>query len=127
MQDGIDRRLVAMHDIQNARRGTRLHEQFGQPHGQGWIALRGLENKGIARGNRNAEHPHRDHGWEVERGNPGDHAQGLAHGIDVNAGACAFGIFALEQVGNAAGKFDHFQTALNIAFGISNHLAVLAG
>jgi hypothetical protein len=72
------------------------------------------------------EFPHRDHGGEIERRDAGDHAERLPHGIDVDAGAGAFGIFALHQMRNAAGEFDHFEAALDVALGVGNGLAVLA-
>ena len=36
-------------------------------------------------------------------------------------------VFALEQVRNAAGEFDHLQAALHVAFGVGESLAVLGG
>ena len=63
---------------------------------------------------------------KVERRDAGDHAERLAHRIDVDAGAGAFGIFALHQMRNAAGEFDHLQSALDVALGVGNGLAVLA-
>ena len=56
----------------------------------------------------------------------GDDAERMAHRIDVDAGAGAFGIFALHQVRDAAGEFDHFQPALDVALGVGHGLAVLA-
>jgi len=41
-------------------------------------------------------------------------------------GPAPFGIFALHQVWNAAGKFDHLKPALNVALGVRNGLAMLA-
>jgi hypothetical protein len=56
---------------------------------------------------------------------PATTPSGLTHGIDVNAGAGAFGVFALHQMGHAARKLDHFQAALNVALGVGDDLAVL--
>ena len=36
-------------------------------------------------------------------------------------------VFALEQVRNAAGEFDHLQAALHVALGVGESLAVLGG
>src|SRR3546814_8993497 len=54
-------------------------------------------------------------------------AQRLAHRIDVDAGACALGIFALQQMGDAAGEFDDFQAALDVALRVGQHLAMFGG
>src|SRR6478672_7146819 len=124
-QDGVDRRLVAVDDVQHAGGGARFHHQLAEANRQGRITLRGLEDEGVADGDGDAEHPHRDHGREVERGDAGDHAQRLAHGIDVDAGPRAPGVFALQRMGDAAGELDHFQTALDVAFRVGDDLAVL--
>ena len=68
----------------------------------------------------------RNHGREVEGRDAGDHAERLAHRVDVDAGAGALGIFAFHQLGRADGVFDDFEAALNVAFGIGDGLAVLA-
>ena len=45
--------------------------------------------------------------------------------IEVDAGAGAFGVFALQQMRNAAGELDHFEAALDVALGVGEGLAVL--
>ena len=50
----------------------------------------------------------------------------LPQRIDVDAGAGAFGVFALHQVRNADGEFHHLEPALDVALGVRNGLAVLA-
>ena len=87
----------------------------------------GFRMKALPHGDGEREHPHRDHGREIERGDAGHDAQGLAHRIDVDAGAGAFGVFALQQMRDAAGELDHFQAALDVAFGVGDHLAMLGG
>ncbi|MNJ25379.1 hypothetical protein D3C77_198230 [compost metagenome] len=126
-EDGVDRDLVAMDDVQHAGGGARLHHQLGQAHRQGRVALRRLQDEGVAGGDGHAEHPHRDHAGEVERGDARHHAQRLAHGIDVDARTGAVGVFALGGVRDAAGELDHFQTALDVALGVGDDLAVFAG
>ena len=115
-QDGVDRRLVAVDDVEHAGRRSGLHHQLGQTDRHGRIPLGGLEDEGVADSNGDTEHPHRDHGREVERGDARNHAQRLAHRIDVDAGACAPSVFALQRMRDAAGEFDHFQTALDVTF-----------
>src|SRR6185369_3193168 len=48
-----------------------------------------------------------------------------AHRIDVDARAGANGVLALEGLRNAAAKFDDFEPALNVAFGVGDDLAML--
>ncbi len=95
-------------------------------HRHAGIALRGLQDEGVAAGDRGRELPHRDHRREIERRDAGDDAERLAHRIDVDAGAGAFGVLALHQMRNAAGELDDLEAALDVALGVGNGLAVLA-
>ena len=97
------------------------------PHRHRRIALRRLEDEGVAAGDRGRALPHRDHGREVERRDAGDDAERLAHRIEVDAGAGAFGELALQQVRNAAGELHHLEAALDVALGVGEGLAVLGG
>ncbi|MNN06453.1 hypothetical protein D3C81_1192440 [compost metagenome] len=126
-QDGVDRHLVAVDDVQHALGRAGLHHQFAQTHRQRRIALGRLQDEGVAGGDRHAEHPHRDHAGEVERGDARHDAERLAHGIDVDAGAGALRVFALQRVRDAAGEFNDFQTALDVALGVGDDLAVFRG
>ncbi len=93
--------LVAIDDIEDALRQPGLNEQFAQTHRHSGITFGWLQNEGIAAGDRGRRLPERDHRREVERRDPGHHAERLADGIDVDAGAGAFGVFALHEVGYA--------------------------
>ena len=126
VQNRIDRFLVAVHHLQHAVRQAGFLHQFCQHQRHRRIAFAGLQDEGVATGKRRAHLPHRDHGGEVERGDPGGHAQRLAHGIHVNAWAGAVGEFAFQHLRRADAVFDHFQTALDVALGIGNGLAMLA-
>ena len=126
-ENGIDGVLVAIDDLQHARRAARFHEKFGQAQRYARILFARLVDEAIAASDGDAEHPHRDHGREVERRDAGDNAKRLAHGIDVDAGAGAFGIFALLQMRDAAGEFDHLDAAQHIAARIRQHLAMFGG
>ena len=64
---------------------------------------------------------------KVERRDAGHHAQGLAHGIHIDAGTGAVGELTLEQVRNAAGELANLDTALNVTVRIRDRLAVLHG
>jgi hypothetical protein len=126
VEDGVHRFLVAIDDIEDARRQAGLDHQLRQHHRHPGIALRRFENKRIAAGDGRREFPHRDHRRKIERRDAGDDAEWLPHRVDVDAWTGAFDIFALHQVRNAAGEFDHLEAALNVVLGIGNCLAVLA-
>ena len=54
VEDRVDRFLVAIDDVEHAGRQAGFHQQFGQAHRHRRIALRRLENEGIAAGDRGA-------------------------------------------------------------------------
>ena len=125
VQQRIDGFLVAIDDIHDAGRQTGLHQQLGDEQRGGRVALGGLEDEGIAAGDRHRVHPQRHHGREVERRDAGNHAQRLEFtpGIDARAGIAA--VLALEQFRGAAGIFDILDAALQFAQRIVTDLAVL--
>ena len=116
VENGIDNFLVAMNDVENARRQAGLQRQFRQPHRHSWIALGRLKNEGVAACDGGCAHPQRDHGRKIEWGYPGNDAKGLACGIDIDPRPGAFGIFTFQQMRNTACKFDDFQPTLYVAF-----------
>ena len=126
-EQGVDRLLVAVDDVEHARRQPGCDQKLGEPHRHRRIALRRLEDEGVAAGERGRELPHRDHGREVERRDAGDDAERLAQREQVDAGTGAVAELALEQVRDAAGELDHLEPALNVALGIGEGLAVLGG
>ena len=86
----------------------------------------GFRMKALPQAIAGRELPHRDHGREVERRDAGDDAERLAHRVDVDAGAGAVGVLALQQMRDAAGELDHLEAALDVALGVGDGLAVLA-
>ena len=87
----------------------------------------GFRMKALPQAMAGRELPHRDHGREVERRDAGDDAERLAHRIHVDAGAGAFGELALHQVRDADAELHDFEAALDVALGVGDGLAVLAG
>jgi hypothetical protein len=71
--------------------------------------------------------PQWDHSREIEWGDADDDAERLVHRIEIDARAGALGIFALDEMRNAAGEFRDFEAALNVALGVGERLAVLGG
>ncbi len=86
----------------------------------------GLRTKVLPQAMAIGEHPHGDHGGEVEGRDAGDDAEGLAHGVAVDAGADLLCEFALEKLWNAGGELDDLEAAGGFALGVGEDLAVLA-
>ena len=113
-------------DLEHAVGDARLLEQFGQDHGGRGYLLRHLEDETVAAGQGDGEHPHRHHGREVERRNPGDDAERLAQGMAANPRADVLGDFALQQLRRAGGELDHLDPARSRP-GVGVDLAMLGG
>ena len=103
-----------------------LLHQLGEHQRHRGVALGRLEDEGVAAGERRAHLPHRDHRREVERGDPGDDAERLAHRVHVDAGAGGVGELALQQVRRADAELGDLEAALHVALGVGQGLAVLA-
>ena len=127
VQDSVDGLLVAVHDLEHAGRQAGLDEQLGQPHRDRRVTLRRLEHECISASEGGTGLPQRDHRREVERGDAGDHAQGLAQRIHVDARTGAFAVLAFEQVRDPDAELDHLDTALDVAARVGHRLAVLKG
>ena len=125
VQDCIDGHFIAVHNLQNTFGQTGFFHQFCKHQRHGWVTLGRLEDKRVTAGNRGRKHPHRDHRRKVERRNARRHPKRLAHGIHINAGARAVGVFALQKMRRTDAIFNHFKTALHVPFGIWNSLAML--
>ena len=127
MQQGVDRLLVTVDDVEDARRQTGFGQQFGDAEAGGGVALRRLQHKGVAAGERHREHPHRHHRREVERRDPGADAERLAQRPAVDAAPDLLGELAFEEMRDAAGEFDDLGAARHLAGGVGEDLAVLIG
>ena len=126
VEDGVDRLLVAVDDLQDSVGQAGLLHQFREHQRHGRIALGGLEDEGVSGGDGRAELPHRDHGGEVERRDAGGHAERLAQGIHVDAGAGAVGELAFQQVRRADAELGDLEPADHVARRVGQRLAVLA-
>ncbi|MCY1427671.1 hypothetical protein D9M71_435280 [compost metagenome] len=114
-EDRVHHLFIAVDHVEYPGRQTGFLEEFGEQQRGRWVALRRLENEGVAAGQGHRKHPQRHHGWEVERSDAGDHAQRLAQRMRVDGAADVLAHFAFEQVRAAAGEFDHFQAAYHLA------------
>ena len=127
LQDRVDRLLVAVDDVEDARRQPGLGQQFGDADAGRGVALRRLQDEGVAAGERHREHPHRHHRREVERRDAGADAERLAHRPAVDAAPDLLGELALQQMRDAAGELDDLEAAGDLALRVGEHLAVLVG
>src|SRR5581483_7333833 len=82
------------------------------------------QDESIAARDRRRKFPHWDHGRKIERCDAGNDSQRLAHRIQVNARSGAFRELTLEQMWDAAGKFDDFKPALDVATRVGNGFSV---
>ena len=125
VEDGVDRLLVAVHDVQHAVGEARLLEKLEDQHRRGGIALRGLQDEGVAAGDRHRIHPQRHHGREVERRDAGDDAERLAVGMRVDLRPDIARELALQEMRDAAGELHHLDAARDLAQRVGMRLAVL--
>ena len=125
LDEAINGHLVAVDHVQYARGEASLLEEFSDEHRCGWIPLGWLEDEGVPAGNGVGEHPHGDHGREVERRDAGHHAKGPAHGVDVHTGTSTLAVEALERIGDAAGELHILDAPGHLTTGVVQHLAVL--
>ena len=124
---GAHRHLVAVNHVEHPVGKAGLGQQFGVEQGRRRVLLGRLQYEGVPAGDGDREHPHRHHGGEVERGDPGRHAQRLAYGVGVDRGADLFGELPFEEVGDVAGELHHFEAPLHFAEGVVEGLAVFGG
>ncbi len=125
LQDGVHRHLVPMDDIEDAIGETGLGQPLRRQLGDGGVLLGRFEDEGVPTGDRHRVHPHRDHRREVERGDPGHDAEGLANGESVDTGGHLVGVLALLEVGDIGDELDHLDSPLHLTEGVGKCLAVL--
>jgi hypothetical protein len=126
-QERVHGFLVTVDDVEYAVGKARFLPQLGDPVRRRRVLLRGLEHDGVAGGDGHGEEPHRHHGREVEWRDDRGHAQGLAQRVDVDVRRGVLRVTALEVGGDAAGEFDDFLAAGDLAEGIGDDLAVFGG
>ena len=119
VEQAVDRVAGAVDEVEDAvgelvDRVDQLEDQLRRAR----VALRRLEDEGVAAGDREGQEPERDHRREVERGDRADHADRLAHELDVDARGDALEVLALEQVRDPAGGLGRLDPAQDLAAGV---------
>ena len=125
VEQRVDRDLVAVNDVEDARRHAGLGEELGRQHRGGRVLLGRLEDERVPARERRRPHPHRHHRREVERRDPGDDADRLPDRVDVDPGRGLLGEAALEERRDAAAELDHLEPARDLAERVRDDLAVL--
>ncbi len=127
LEDGVDRLLVAVHDLEHAVGQTGLLQQIGEDQRGRRIALRRLQDEAVAARQRDRQHPQRHHRREVERGDAGDDAERLAQREAVDLAADLIGEITLEDLRRPRGELHDLDAARHLAQRVGQHLAVLGG
>jgi hypothetical protein len=116
-----------VHHTQHAFGSARLHEQLHQAHRRQGHLLRGLEHKGIAAGDGQRKHPQGQHRRKIEGRDAQADAQGLRKAVGVDATGDVLHGLTHEQRGNVGRVLHHLDAAPDIAFGVLEGLARIAG
>jgi hypothetical protein len=84
-----------------------------------------FQEKAVAAGQGDGEHPHRHHGGKVEGCDAGDDTERLAHRHAVDIGSDVLGDLALQKVRRADCELDDLQAALDLTDGVRQDLPML--
>src|SRR5205823_426064 len=112
-EEGIDGFFVAVEDVEDACGDAGVDEHLAQEVGREGDALGGFEDEGVAAGDGDGEHPERDHGGEIEGGDAGADADGMARCFAVDIAGDVGEGRAHEEAGDAAGELNDFYAALD--------------
>ena len=118
---------VAVDHVEDAARQSGLAQEFAESYRHRRVALGGLQDHGVTRGERVGGHPQRHHDGEVERRDRRDDADRLAHRVHVDAVGDLAGEVALHVLGESAGVLDVLESSGQFAFGVGEGLAVFLG
>jgi hypothetical protein len=118
VQQTVNGHTISVHHIQSTIRNTCLSQQLCQFHRCTRIFFTGFQNECVSTRQRNREHPHRNHRWEIKRGNPGHHPERLSKRITVHACTDLLGEFSFQYLRDSAGKLHDFQASNYLAKGV---------
>ncbi len=117
----------AVDAVDHAGRKARRFQQLERDVHRERAAFGRFYDHGIAGRHCVGQEPERDHPGKIEGRDDGRHADRLADHQLVNARRDVFGDGALHQGRNTARDFHVFDSALHLAFGLAERLAVLVG
>ncbi len=125
-QDRIDAFAVAVDDIQDPLGQPRLHQQLTEPDRRQRYFLRGLQDERVAAGDRDREHPERNHRREVERRDARADTDGMSNRLAVDLPGDVGERLTHDQAGNSAGELDDLDAAVDRCPRLGERLAVLS-
>ena len=125
LENAVDGDFVALNHIEHAGGKAGLGEELGHEECDGRVLLAGLQDEAVTGGNRVCEHPHWNHGREVERRDAGNDPEGLFDGVDVDASRHLLAVPAFEKGGDPAGELDVLEATGELASRVARHFAVL--
>lgn len=99
--------MLAVDDVECSVWCSGVLEQLSQEHGAPGDPLRGLHQVGVATHHADGEHPQRNHGGEVERGDACTHPDGQAVGVRVHVPGDGGQGLPQHEGGDAAGMLHH--------------------
>src|SRR6266436_789447 len=88
------------------------------------VSFSRLENEGIAAGQSDRKHPHRNHGREVERGDSNYGSQRLTKRETIDTRPHLVRVLTFEELRDTAGKFHHFEATHQLTSRIRNSFTV---
>ena len=126
LEQRVDRRLPAVHEVDDAGRHDALQELEHPLHGER-VLLRRLADERVPARDGERQEPHWHHEREVERRDRGEDADRLADHVGVDPARDVLEVRALHQRGDAGGDLDALDAAPNLAGCVLDRLAVVAG
>src|SRR5262249_55716374 len=127
IEQRINRRLIALYDVEDSGWEPRLFEQARHENRGRGVTLARLEDEGVAAGDRERKHPTWHHARKVEGRDACDYTERLTQLPVVEAGRYLIGEVTFQELRNAAGELDDLDSARHLALRVREHLAVLTG
>src|SRR5262249_59377351 len=110
IEQRINRRLIALYDVEDSGGEPRLLEQARhEDRGRG-VTLARLEDEAVAAGDRERKHPTWHHAGKVEGRDARDYTERLTQGPGVGAGRHLIGEVTFQHLRHAAGEHDDHKT-----------------
>jgi hypothetical protein len=114
-----------MDNVHNTIWDAGLLQEINHELGGGWDLLGGLEQVGVAEGDREWEHPQGDHGWEVVGSDTRAHTEWLTEGINIHTRSGTLDSLAHLQRVEGAGVLNALVATEDVTGGVHEGLAVL--
>ena len=127
LQQRVNCDLIAMNQVEDALRNSHVVKQFARPRRRHRHLFRRLQDKRVAAGDREREHPHRHHSRKIKGTDPGANAKWLTNRYTVDPAGDVFERIAHHQRRHSAGDFHHLDRSLHGKLCVIQRLAVFRG